>query len=104
MSDKMINILSFDEEEEDLGGPSNFILRWNSVNTEILTNNFKEFAENAKSLIAELPQFHQDFQVDTIELNLSVTTSGEVGLSGTGFGGEQTGGIKLILKRNTPEK
>ena len=104
MSDKMISILGIDEGEEELGDVSDFILSLSEVNVEILKKNFKEFAENASNLIEELPQFHEDFQVDTVELSLSITASGKIGLWGSGIGGGQAGGIKLILKRNLPEK
>lgn len=72
---------------------------WNSVAVTTLTASMKDFVQKIDTLIGELPQSTQDFQLDAIELQLSVSSTGKVGLLGMGMEGQQAGGIRLILKK-----
>ena len=74
-----------------------------SANPQLLASEFKRFVSSLQSVFTAASSVTGDYAVDQIELNVSITAEGKLGIivaSGS-YGAEA--GLKVILRRVNPE-
>ena len=103
MPEETIDIIGF-EERKERGRIGDLRLAMRPVNMKDLRNNLKEFLKKVETLIAELPQFTKEYQLDTVELQTNISASGRISLLGTGGEVISSGGIKFVLKKKIKEE
>jgi hypothetical protein len=75
-----------------------------TVSSEVLANNLQSFCEGIGEAFDGVTTVVKNYQLDSVEITVQVSASGEVRLVG-GASTQLTGGLKLIFSRQThPEK
>lgn len=98
MSNNEIYLWGTDDNDDDAKGFTDLIISHFSVDTEVLKRNFSEFMCKIDACFADLDSAVKNFEMDEIDLNLSVSGSGEISLIGS-VKTEVQGGITVKMKR-----
>jgi hypothetical protein len=69
-----------------------------TVSSDVLAKNLQSFCEEIGEAFDGISTVVKNYQLDSLEITVGVTTAGEVRLVG-GVSAELTGGLKLIFSR-----
>ena len=72
---------------------------WNRLQVSKLTAGITELAAELCDMMAPLEDVFGGYAVDQVEINLTISADGSIGILGTGGRIGTTGGIKLVLQR-----
>jgi hypothetical protein len=71
-----------------------------SVSSDVLAKNLQSFCEQIGEAFDEVSTVVKNYQLDSVEITVQVSATGEVRLIG-GASTQLTGGLKLIFSRQT---
>jgi hypothetical protein len=86
--------------EKTIFDPQRLADKVGTVSSEVLAKNLQSFCEEIGEAFDGVSTVVKNYQLDTVEITVQVSATGEVRLVG-GVSAQLTGGLKLIFSRQT---
>jgi hypothetical protein len=84
---------------ESISSVKKILLRPRRIAKDKIKNEIKDFLLKSQTILSECSMQYPGYEMNTIEIQAQITSSGQIGLMGTNVGITGTGNIKFIFKR-----
>jgi hypothetical protein len=99
MSEDMISIIG--REDAEVRGPLGKRYRREDIPIERIKSKFSDFLTNLQKIFDDLPDKLGDYEVESMDVSVEISSKGNVSLIAVGGELGSTGGLTLHLKKRT---